>query len=140
MEREQILTILYEMALVMGGEVYLQPLLTKTLQRLLYHTSFSGGMILCTTEKLVDEAGDPAKIEATLEMALGDKNLIGRIGEKMVLPAELLKGEAGIFSDLSLLSEIPCRSGYYSTILKLPVPDYGAILLLSPDQPSTGLP
>ncbi len=74
------------------------------------------------------------------EMAPGDKNLIGRIGEKMVLPAELLKGEAGIFSDLSLLSEILCRPGYYSTILKLPVPDYGAIHLLSQDLPSIGLP
>jgi len=40
MNREQILGILYDLSLTIGGELDLDSLLTRTLQRLLFHTSF----------------------------------------------------------------------------------------------------
>ena len=43
---ERILSILYEMALTIGSEEQLDPLATRTLQRLLYHTGFPCGLLL----------------------------------------------------------------------------------------------
>jgi len=45
MEHSYLLSILYEMALAIGGEVSVKPLLTRMLQRLLYHTSFPAGFV-----------------------------------------------------------------------------------------------
>ena len=46
MNREQILGILYDLSLTIGGELDLDSLLTRTLQRLLFHTSFPAAVIL----------------------------------------------------------------------------------------------
>jgi hypothetical protein len=45
MNQDQVIPILFEMAMTIGGEVSLGSLLTRTLQRLLYYTSFPAGFI-----------------------------------------------------------------------------------------------
>lgn len=45
MPKTQILPVLYDLAVTIGGEVDLKSLLTRTLQRLLYHTSYSAGFV-----------------------------------------------------------------------------------------------
>ena len=58
MEHGYILSILYEMALAIGGEVSVKPLLTRMLQRLLYHTSFPAGFVcLGVTSAAADAEG-----------------------------------------------------------------------------------
>ena len=49
MEREEILPVLYDLAVTIGSETSLKPLLTRTLQRLLYYTSFPAGFICLDT-------------------------------------------------------------------------------------------
>jgi hypothetical protein len=44
MNREQILSVLYDLSLTIGGEVDLLSLLRRTLQRLLFHTSFPAAL------------------------------------------------------------------------------------------------
>ena len=66
MNREQILSVLYDLSLTIGGEVDVLSLLRKTLQRLLFHTSFPAGVVLVEVQD--SEFGT----SATLEMAIGD--------------------------------------------------------------------
>ena len=73
MEHGYILNILYEMALVIGGEVSVKPLLIKTLQRLLYHTSFPAGFVcLGVPSSAADAEG---MLEVRLDAAVGDYEL-----------------------------------------------------------------
>lgn len=134
MNREQILSILYEMAIVIGGETSLQPLLTKTLQRLMYHTSFPAGMILSGAK------GEPPVLQARLETAIGDFDLTRLAGTEIQLPSAIALGDAAIETDPALISRLPCRKDHYTTFLRLPVERYGVIILLAPAVPESGLP
>lgn len=134
-----ITAVLYDMALVVGGEVTLQPLLTKTLQRLLYHTSFPVGLVLLgAPEASAPAAGD---VEARLEIAVGDHELSRRAGGRITLPGALVAGPAGLTVDAALLARVP-RAGAlpYASCLRLPIEREGVILLLSPRAPRAHLP
>ena len=63
MNREQILGILYDLSLTIGGELDLDSLLTRTLQRLLFHTSFPAAVVLA------DRHDNDFGISASLEGA-----------------------------------------------------------------------
>lgn len=139
MNREQILSILYEMAIVIGGETRVQPLLTKTLQRLLFHTSFPCGMVLLYPEGTsAGQTGSMADIR--LETSIGDFELSQCQGALIRLPSALLQGGAELSETADLLSLLPCRRDYYRAFLKLPVSDCGVILLLSSRLPDSNLP
>lgn len=100
MNRErQIMAILYEMALDIGGETTLKSLLTRTLQRLLYHTSFPTGLALFD---LPFDAG-AATAKVRLHTAIGDSELDAHVGHMMELPAALLYGGAELREDAALL-------------------------------------
>ena len=87
MNREQqILTILYQMAMVVGGEVSVKPLLTKVLQRLLYYTSFPAGLVFLDLPAF----GDATTLEARLDAAVGDFELGKSVGRTLAMPATLL--------------------------------------------------
>ncbi len=137
MDREHILSIMYEMAQVIGGEVSVQPLLTKTLQHLLYNTSFPSGFV-CLGAPF--SAADPeGKIEVVLDTVVGDYELVGLEGSKVRLPARLLLGAAECCEDADLLAALPCNNAYKG-YLRLPVEGQGVIVLLAPKLPETGLP
>ena len=137
MNREQqILAILYEMALVIGGETSVKPLLTKTLQRLLYHTSFPAGLVFFD---LPPDAGAQT-VEARIDAAVGDYELGGCIGRTVKLPSALLRGGAELREDAALLEALPCPANPYSVFLRLPIDHCGVILLLAPAAPHTELP
>lgn len=133
---QQILTILYEMAMVIGGETSVKPLLTKTLQRLLYHTSFPAGLAFLD---LPADAG-AAAVEARMEAAVGDHELGDCVGRTLKLPAALLRGGAEMREDAALLEALPCQENSYLVFLRLPIGRHGAILLLSPTRPTAELP
>ncbi len=140
MKPEQILAILYEMAIVIGGEIRLQPLLTKTLQRLLFHTSFPCGMVLLDAPELASRQYGRDRAGVRLEVSIGDFELAGHNGRALELPAALLRGGAALGDDPGLLAALPCRRDFYSAFLRLPIDDCGVILLLSPVAPSPGIP
>ncbi len=139
MNREEILAILYEMALTIGGEVNLHPLLTRTLQKLLYHTSFPCGMVFLDTPEKLSGKGGQEPVELRLELSVGDYELAGYSGKMISLPASLLQGEATLLQDVELLKSIPGHKTY-SVALRLPINHAGVILLLSPGMPKTELP
>lgn len=141
MNREQILAILYEMAMVIGGEVNLHPLLTKTLQKLLYHTSFPCGMIFLDTGQKLPPGTVPSQpIDLPLELSIGDYELAAYNGKTVTIPAALLEGKTTLLEDPSLIKSLPCRKDYYSVTLRLPIDGSGVILLMAPALPATELP
>ncbi len=137
MNREQrILTILYEMAMVIAGEVSVKPLLTKTLQRLLYYTSFPAGLVFLELPK----AAEGGLSAVRLDVAVGDYALGRRVGQTLAVPAALLHGEAELREDAALLEPLSGKARPYTTYLRLPIDDHGVILLLAPGTPHTDLP
>jgi len=139
MPRDDILPILYEMALVIGGEISLKPLLTRTLQRLLYHTSFPAGFI-CLDLPL--PSGDENEIQSVkIDAVIGDYELVELKGTVLPLPVALLYGEAlSVVEDAHLLSGIPVACGRYHAYLRLPIKDCGVIILLAQKMPENNLP
>jgi len=132
-----ILPVLYDLALVIGGEVSLKPLLTRCLQRLLYYTSFPAGFVCL--DPLT--AGGAPWVETRIDVAVGDYNLVELMGREVRLPAALLgPGAATDGNAADLLSQLPIPAGRYSSFLRLPIDGRGVIVLLAPQLPETELP
>jgi diguanylate cyclase (GGDEF)-like protein/PAS domain S-box-containing protein len=134
--RQHIMAVLYDITMVIGGEVKVKPLLTRTLQRMLYHTSFPAGLAL------LDLPGDQSAGEVTvrLDAAVGDYELGERVGQQFTLPAALVRGDAALVEDTALLQALPCARKAYGVCLRLPIEGCGVILLLARSAPHTELP
>jgi len=131
MQQEQILSTLYDMALVIGAEDRVQPLAQNTLKRLIYHTGYPVGLLLL----------NDGQNALTLASAIGDYRLKASVGHPLSLPAILTSGEAEQFDlDASQLAGLPLRKNYYHCALRLPIPEQGVILLLSPEPANTEVP
>lgn len=135
MNREHVMAVLYDMAMVVGAEVELRPLLTRCLQRLLYHTSFPVGLVFLDVPP-----ASGGTFEARLELAIGDHELADLAGLTLTLPEELLGGETVFREDPALLSRLPGTSRRYQTFLRLPLDRQGVILLLAHRPPPSELP
>ncbi len=133
MNQVRLLTILYDLVRVIGGHVSLLPLLTRVLQRLMFHTGFPIGVVLREIEQ-------NTVTTLRLELVIGSHRLASKRGETMDIPASwameglaLLRGstETGCFA-------VPFQE--YRTALRLPIRDFGAIVLLSPEDFAIDLP
>ncbi|MBP5985617.1 MAG: PAS domain-containing protein [Azonexus sp.] len=133
MNREQILSVLYDLSLTIGGEVDVLSLLRKTLQRLLFHTSFPAGVVLVEVQD--SEFGT----SATLEMAIGDYVLGERAGTRFGCPGGLLGAKVELLDNPLLLRHLSLDQRY-AYCLRLPVDQHCTILLLSPAPPTSDLP
>ncbi|MDH5547267.1 MAG: ATP-binding protein [Gammaproteobacteria bacterium] len=136
MKREQVLQVLYDLALVTGGETRVEPLVTKTLQRLLYHTPFSSGVFFSDIARPeTDTKNPPPYILARLQFAIGGGAVRNKIGQHLELPIELLCGEAGVFEDSTTIQSVFGKETHYSAGLRLPVDEHHTILLFSRESP-----
>lgn len=138
MEREEILPVLYDLVVAIGSEISLKPLLTRTLQRLLYYTSFPAGFI-CLDMPPCDSASDqlPVRIDA----AVGDYDLVGQIGKTIPLPCALLCGSAAREANQTdMLAALGGTLSRYKSFLRLPIDGCGVIILLAPEPPATAQP
>ncbi len=132
--QDQTLAVLYDLALTIGGEVAVTPLLTRTLQRLLYHTGFSVGIFLS------DIAGDgDGYVSANIEATVGDFALIRHQGERLRLPLALVCAQVNLEQAPDLIASLPLRK-QQKLVFRVPVGDSGVILLLAPQMPATVLP
>ena len=130
-----VLSVLYDLALTMGAEVRLEPLLTRVLQRLLFHTAFPAGLVLLDLKS--DEAGATSALCAT---AVGDHRLAGRVGQRLALHSDLLAGEVALLAHGTAgLAQLD-GSRPYTHALRLPIEGEGLILLLAPGAPHSDLP
>ncbi len=135
MDKEQILPILYDLAITIGNEISLQPLLTRTLQRLLYYTSFPAGFICLDTQQCTTGCNE---VVTTLHAAVGDYDLVALVGKPVQMPCALLCGPAiREGSRPELLSGL---GPAYRSFLRLPIEGCGAIILLAPETPATEQP
>lgn len=137
MNQERILSTLYDMALVIGSNARLQPLLDNTLKRLIYHTGYPVGLFLLATTG----SGQCERKHYQLRSTIGDHRLMPYLHKGLILP-EALDGEQaeGMSIDPALLSSLPVRQHYYHCALRLPVPGEGVILLLSPEASNPDIP
>ncbi|GEM_PF-4425388 len=131
----QALSVLYDLALTIGSEVTVDALLTRTLQRFLYHTGFPAGVVYSRGAAL----DDPAWKEVRLEAAIGNYGLVKRKGECLRLPATLADPTSALIEADDLPDWFPARKPY-RFCLRLPIPDFGAVLLLTPTAPDSALP
>lgn len=133
MNREQILSVLYDLSLTIGGETSLDGLLRKFLQRLLFHTSFPAGVVLTMPQS--SEFG----ISALLDSVIGDYRLAERRGSRLNLPEGLLEPRVELLDDVGLLRPLSFDRAY-THCLRLPLDRQFTILLLSPAPPESHLP
>lgn len=138
MNRNEILPILYDLAVTIGSEISLRPLLVRTLQRLLYYTSFPAGFI-CLDLPSVD--AETREVQVSIDAAVGDYELLGMVDQQIHLPRALLYGAALRETEqqalLSVLSNVHTA---YKSYLRLPIDGFGVVLLLATELPETGLP
>ena len=132
MNREVILTVLYDLALSIGSEVESGPLLDKILRRLLYHTGFPAGVVV---EALAQ--GTPGG-EVHLLAANGNYALADRLGSIISLPKALLADKVELLQggDLGILTQ----NASYAHCLRLPVGSGISILLLAAEEQRGDLP
>lgn len=135
MQAAQILPVLYDLAVTIGGELELKPLLTRTLQRLLYHTSFSAGFICLDMPPCVE----PGTLQAVhLDAVVGDFDLISRMAEPVALPCELLYGDAArVTQQVEGLHALGLTRNTYRAACRLPLGQQGVIVLLADVAPDT---
>ena len=82
MNQEQILSILYELAMVVGAETRVNPLLNKTLQKLMYHTGFPCGMFVeASNEQVFTDDSQDGRLAVTLKAVIGNHRLTSKTGE-----------------------------------------------------------
>jgi signal transduction histidine kinase/CheY-like chemotaxis protein len=145
MNREYILSILYDLTLTIGSEIQLDRLLTRVLQRFLYHTGFPAGLVL-----LGHGAGGANQPPATgqtqrqLAAVVGDYLLMEHLGETLTLPLALVSGNSTLLGtqpeDLALIQSLTPDAPRYSHCLKLPLENNNCVLLLSRIPPQSTLP
>jgi len=136
--REAILPILYDFAVTIGSEISLKPLLSRTLQRLLYYTSFPAGFI-CLDIPPCDDAND--EVQVRIDAAVGDYDLIAFVGQQITLKKSLLFGASvREIEKPELLASLSNAHTSYRTYLRLPIDGTGVIVLLAPELPDTDLP
>jgi diguanylate cyclase (GGDEF)-like protein/PAS domain S-box-containing protein len=138
MQNEDILPVLYDLVVTIGSEISVKPLLTRTLQRLLYHTSFSAGFICLDVPPCKKGEG---LVEVHLDAVVGDFDLIGVIGKSIALPCALICDPAGRKTEqAALLSALRATQTQYKSFLRLPIDHCGVIVLLAGEMPETKLP
>ncbi|MBS1145341.1 MAG: hypothetical protein H6R14_2747 [Proteobacteria bacterium] len=133
MNRELVLSVLYDLSLTIGGEVSVDSLLRKTLQRLLFHTSFPAGVVLS------DPSASAQGVSVTLASSVGDYLLAERHGTTFELPPGLLSKSVCLIDNAPALLAFSLDQPY-SHCLCLPVDACYTVLLLSPGAPASALP
>jgi len=137
-EREEILPILYDLAVTIGSETSLKHLLTRTLQRLLYYTSYPSGFICLDIPPC---NGESDEVTVQIDAAVGDYDLIAHVGQRIVLPRALLCGASVREAEKpGLLSALADANTRYKSFLRLPIDAGSVIILLAPETPATAQP
>lgn len=137
MQPRDILPVLYDLSVTIGSEIKLRPLLVRTLQRLLYHTSYSAGFVcLDAADCLQSEGQSMLRIEA----AVGDFDLVSMAGKTVALPSALVCASSSDSVEERVLS-VPINgvNAAYHSFLRLPLEGGALVLLLGIERPDTQL-
>ncbi|MCE1228926.1 MAG: response regulator [Firmicutes bacterium] len=125
MNQGHLLGVLYDITATMGLESRVESLLTRTLQRLLFHTGDSSGCVL-----LREEDGTHR-----LAAAVGDGLTRKALGSTLEpLRATLLEN-----LEPEDLQAFPCRQGVYRKALHIAIEDQGVLMLFTRHSESPAL-
>lgn len=131
--REQALAVLCDLAFTIAGEVSPDALLTKTLQRFLYHTGYSAGFFLAR-----ERPGPDGTVNGRMEVAIGDFRLIRHRGERIDVAAALVPAAPSPITSAELFTTLDTSVAMLGG-LSLPVEGYGHMVLMSPRPPEQRL-
>ena len=133
MKPVDLIAVLYDLTLAIGGESRVQPLLTRVLQRLLFHTSLPAGVAIRYTFPVSPSL-------PVIARAIGNRQLTVLEGQPVPVPEEWVTGEVAEFrGDGELVPALP-HIDRYGYALRLPVRGFGAIVLLGASSYSSELP
>lgn len=124
MNRDQLLAVLYDLSLTIGREVTVDSLLTKVLQRLLFHTGCPTGLVISHADGTDAGSGKLLKV-------IGDHHLQQQAGQDIPLPPGLLGRNIHAACDPALLAQLTGQPRYQYG-LRLPLEQHYSILLLAP--------
>jgi PAS domain S-box-containing protein len=127
----RLLSILYDLVRAVGGEVHVRPLLNRVLLRLMMHTGLSAGVVLRV---------EPATRATRLMAVVGSRLLGARQGDAVELPPEWCAGGLALLREGADFAVAARLFEGYGTLLRMPVRDYGAIVLLGPAGYASDLP
>jgi PAS domain S-box-containing protein len=137
MERQEILPVLYDLSLTIGGQINLKSLLINTLQRLLYHTSYSAGFISLGISKESDSESYPS---ISIDAAVGDIGLTNVVGQMIKVPSDLLyKKIMNGSAQEKILANFKEIGDSFKAFLRLPVDNQTFIILLAKNQPESAV-
>lgn len=132
MNRDQLLAVLYDLSLTIGREVTVDSLLTKVLQRLLFHTGCPVGLV-------ISHADGPDASSGQLLKVIGDHHLQQQARQDIALPPGLLGRNIHAACDPALLAKLTGQPRYQYG-LRLPLEQHYTILLLAPETMLQHLP
>jgi len=136
MRQQEVLPVLYDLSVTIGGEIQLKSLLLRTLQRLLFHTSFSAGFVCLDLEACESDTVRTVQLAA----AVGDFELIRQVGSSVTLPCSLVCGGARhVVLAVDGQAPLPVSHGNYKSFLRLPLGSNGVLVLLAIEPPQTEL-
>ncbi|MET0051925.1 MAG: EAL domain-containing protein [Candidatus Thiodiazotropha sp.] len=136
MNQERILSILYDISLVIGAADQVNFLLLKVLQRLIFHTGYPCGLVL-QQEHLSDIPGEYPSFR--LRTCVGDHRLTPWINQSLQIPKPLTT--ANCHRDIRQhLEGLPLKQDYYHNLVSLEIPGYGLVMLLTPVETPPSVP
>ena len=134
MNQTRILTALYDLALVIGGQTQTTALLTRVLQRLMFHTSLPAGVVLRTS-------GTAENRRTRVGPAVGNRAWAALSGQVIDVPAEWVDGPvAELAHPGDWPPSVQLLLGNHGYLLRLPIADVGAIVLAGPSGFHSELP
>ncbi|MFA6489018.1 MAG: PAS domain S-box protein, partial [Sideroxydans sp.] len=133
MDQVRMLSILYDLMRVIGGHVSLSPLLIRVLQRLMFHTGFPAGIVLSNKEH-------DGAMALKMETSIGSHLLSAKNGEWTSIPPAWSTGPIALLHGADEMGEAASLLGIYNTALRLPIRDFGVIVLLSKEELAVDLP
>ena len=136
MRQEHILSILYDLAMVLSGETRSGPLVDQFLQRLMFHTGFPCGHYLSH----ISPAREDGRCAAYLENSIGDPEFTARCGQRLSLSETVMLGDSSLIEDTALLAANFGEANAWHTMLRLRVGEDSIFVLLSPEPLRSDLP
>jgi len=124
-----ILSVLYDLAITIGKESRVEPLIEKFLQKLMFHTGYPAGVFLSRQGHDTEQSG------YRVEASIGD-DVFGNRDKILSLP-ETFASQSLVDPDLSGICE---RGRRYRHSLWLPVADEGGVLLLTHEMQPSEMP
>ncbi|MDD2702040.1 MAG: EAL domain-containing protein [Sideroxydans sp.] len=136
MQPRDILPVLYDLSVTIGSEIKLHALLQRTLQRLLYHTSYSAGFV-CLDIPVCEQS--QGMIGLKIEAAVGDFDLVSMTDKVVEMPREVICGGPSQSAERALSAPLLGVNTPYRSFLRLPLEGNSLLVLLAIERPDTQL-